>query len=84
MKTLLSLLLLTVLAPAQEAEERVLLVPWTKVRVRRRCFSPPPREVKARVGLEAVTSEQNLAFRIHQGKAETSRWRSPDRGKSPG
>jgi hypothetical protein len=71
MKTLLPLLLLTVLAPAQEAEERVLLVPWTKGAREAPLFFSASAQVKARVGLEAVTSEQNLAFRIHQGKVET-------------
>jgi hypothetical protein len=57
--------------PAQEADERVVLVPWTKVAKEAPLFFSATAEVNARAGLETVTSEQKIQFRIHQGKPET-------------
>jgi len=72
MKTLLSCLFLTAIAlSAQESEERVLLVPWTKATQEAPLFFSVSAEVDARVGLEMVAGEQSIKFRIHQGKAET-------------
>jgi hypothetical protein len=57
--------------PAQDSDERVVLVPWSKAPKEAPLFFSATAEVNARVGLETVTSEQKIQFRIHQGKAET-------------
>ncbi len=56
---------------AQENAESVVLVPWTKAPKEVPLFFSAKAEVAARVGLDAVTSEQKIGFRVHQGKAET-------------
>jgi len=71
MKTLLALILTTLLLPAQETDDRVVLVPWTKAQKEAPLFFSAVAEVNAQVNLEEVTSEQKISFRIHQGKAET-------------
>lgn len=71
MNALLIMLALAGLAPAQEADERVVLIPWAKAPKEAPLFFSATAEVNARVGLETVTSEQKIIFRIHQGKAET-------------
>lgn len=71
MKTALLLLsLLPTLLTAQEADERVVLVPWAKAQKEAPLFFSATAEVNARAGLENLTSEQKLVFRIHQGKAD--------------
>ena len=57
--------------PAQEADERMILVPWAKAPKEAPLFFSATAEVNAQVALETVTSEQRIKFRIHQGKAET-------------
>ena len=72
MKTILSCLLLSFLTlPAQETDERMILVPWAKAPKEAPLFFSATAEVNAQVALETVTSEQKIKFRIHQGKAET-------------
>ena len=73
MKTLLALILTTLLLPAQETDERVVLVPWTKAQKEAPLFFSAAAEVNAQVNLEEVASEQKISFRVHQGKAETDR-----------
>jgi hypothetical protein len=67
-------LLFMLLAPpshAQETEERMILVPWTKAPKEAPLFFSATAEVNANAGLETVSSEQKITFRIQQGKAET-------------
>jgi hypothetical protein len=71
MKTLLPLILTAATLLAQESEERVVLVPWTKAAKEVPLFFSATAEVNAKAGLEWLTSEQTLRFRVHQGKAET-------------
>ncbi len=72
MKTLLSIVVLTTAAVlAQEAGERVVLVPWAKAPKEVPLFFSASAEVGARAGLDFLTSEQKLVFRVHQGKPET-------------
>lgn len=71
MKTPLILMLCSLMLPAQEAEERVVLVPWTKERKEVPLFFSAAARVKARVDLDEVKGEQEIAFRIHQGRPET-------------
>lgn len=71
MKTLSALLLATLLLPAQETEERVVLVPWTKAPKEAPLFFSATAEVAARAALDQLTGEQKIRFHIHQGKAET-------------
>ena len=56
---------------AQEPDERVILVPFAKAPKEAPLFFSATAEVKIQVGLEDVTSEQEIDFKIHQGKAET-------------
>ncbi len=56
---------------AQETEERVVLVPLGKAPKEAPLFFSASAEVTANVGLESVTSRQQLDFKIHQGKPET-------------
>ena len=56
---------------AVESDERVMLIPWTKAPKESPVFFSATAEVKARVGLESITSEQKISYRVHQGKAET-------------
>jgi hypothetical protein len=71
MKTILFLLALTGLTHAQESDERIMLVPWSKAPKEAPLFFSATAEVNATVKLEEVTSEQHIKFRVHQGKAET-------------
>ncbi len=72
MKTTLSLFVLSVLTlSAQDPDERVMLIPWTKAPKEVPLFFSATAEVKAKVSLENVTSEQTISFHVHQGKAET-------------
>lgn len=71
MKPLILLILSAMLLPAQESDERMVLVPWSKAPKEAPLFFSASADVIARVGLETVTSEQKITFRIHQGKAET-------------
>ncbi len=48
-----------------------MLIPWTKAPKEAPVFFSAAAEVNAQVGLETVTSEQKITFRIHQGKVET-------------
>lgn len=67
---LIGLLLLTSFLHAQDADERVVLVPWSKAPKDAPLFFSASAEVNAKIGLEAVTSEHKIHFRIHQGKAD--------------
>jgi hypothetical protein len=71
MKSLLFLFTLTGLAFAQESDERMVLIPWTKAANEVPLIFSATAEVNANIGLENVTSEQTIKFHIHQGKAET-------------
>jgi hypothetical protein len=71
MKTLFALLFATTLLPAQETDERVVLVPWAKAPKEAPLFFSASAEVKAVAGLENLTSEQKIRYRVVQGKAET-------------
>lgn len=53
---------------SQEADERVVLVPLGKAPKEAPLFFSATAEVNARVGLSDVTSEQQIHFKIHQGK----------------
>ncbi len=73
MKTPICLLLL-LLAPlllAQETSERLVLVPWTKAPKEAPLFFSATAEVNSQIGLETVTSEQKIHFKVLQGKPET-------------
>jgi hypothetical protein len=67
---LIGLFFLAPFLQAQDAEERVVLVPWSKAPKEAPLFFSASAEVNAKVELEAVTSEQKIHFRIHQGKAD--------------
>jgi hypothetical protein len=72
--SILALLLLTQLLPAQEPalpDERVVLVPWSREVKEAPLFFSADADVHFQVGLQEITSEQTLHFRILQGKAET-------------
>jgi hypothetical protein len=72
MKTILSCLVLTTLTlSAQESEERMVLIPWTKAPKEAPLFFSAKAEVNAAIGFEAVSTSQTIRFQIHQGKAET-------------
>jgi hypothetical protein len=72
MKTILSCLILTALMlSAQESDERVMLIPWTKATREAPLFFSATAEVNAAVGFDHVTTEQTIRFHVHQGKAET-------------
>ena len=73
MKTLtyLILLLMASILHAQDSGERVVLVPWTKAPAEVPVFFSATAEVNAVAGLDAVTSEQKITYRIHQGKPAT-------------
>ncbi|MBC8127859.1 MAG: hypothetical protein H8M99_12030 [Gloeobacteraceae cyanobacterium ES-bin-144] len=68
---LISLFLLTPFLRAQETDERIVLVPLGKAPKEVPLFFSASVDVKTQVGLEAVTSEQKIQYRIHQGKPET-------------
>ena len=70
MKTII-LMLLTSLAFAQEPDDRVILVPLAKAPKEAPLFFSATADVKIQVGMEEVTSEQQINFKIHQGKSET-------------
>ena len=55
---------------AVESDERVMLIPWTKAPKESPVFFSASAELNAQVGLETVTSEQKISYRVHQGKAE--------------
>ena len=63
--------LLTSLVFAQEPDERVILVPLAKAPKEAPLFFSATADVKIQVGMEEVTSEQEIDFKIHQGKSET-------------
>lgn len=65
------LLLMASFAQAQEPAERVVLVPWTKAPAEAPLFFSAAAEVTAVAGLDALTSEAKIIYRIHQGKAAT-------------
>ena len=77
MKTLTAAILLvaSTFLHAQEPEERMVLIPWGKVPKEAAKEAPlffsTSVEVKAKVALEEVTSTQEIAFEIQQGKPET-------------
>ena len=56
---------------AQEPDDRVILVPLAKAPKEAPLFFSATADVKIQVGLETVTSEQEIDFKIHQGKPET-------------
>ncbi len=56
---------------AQESDDRVVLVPLGKAPKEAPLFYSATAEVNARFGLSSVTSEQQIDFKIHQGKPET-------------
>nr|MCU0751176.1 hypothetical protein [Akkermansiaceae bacterium] len=67
-------LLLTGLLPAQQPalpDDRVVLVPWSREVKEAPLFFSADADVHFQVGLQEITSEQTLRFRILQGKAET-------------
>ncbi len=70
MKTILFLLVLSGLSHAQDADERIVLVPWAKAPKEAPLFFSATADVTARVKLDEVTSEQRISFRVHQGKSE--------------
>ncbi|MCX6864915.1 MAG: hypothetical protein NTV46_01610, partial [Verrucomicrobia bacterium] len=47
------------------------LIPWTKAPQEAPVFFSAAAEVIAQVGLETVTSEQKISFKVHQGKVAT-------------
>ena len=67
MKTALVLFLTALSLAARETDERMVLIPWTKAAKEVPLFYSVTAEVDAVVGLDAVTTEQAIAFRIHQG-----------------
>ncbi|HSP42888.1 MAG TPA: hypothetical protein VLO11_08460, partial [Luteolibacter sp.] len=69
MKTLPILFLTALTLVAQETEERMVLVPWAKAPKEAPLFFSATARVNATVGLDAVTTEQAIDFRIHQGKS---------------
>ncbi len=71
LKSTTLLIALTSLTFAQEADDRVVLVPLGKAPKEVPLFFSASVEAKAKVGLAAVTSEQQIDFKILQGKAET-------------
>ncbi|MCU0781510.1 MAG: hypothetical protein MUF04_10480, partial [Akkermansiaceae bacterium] len=62
--------LLSALCPAQEPEAPVILVPWKPAAREVPLFYSASATVRAVAGLEHVTTEQQLVFRIHQGRPE--------------
>ena len=71
MKPLALLIALTTLAFAQEPDDRVILVPFSKAPKEAPLFFSATADVKIQVGQEEVTSEQQIDFKIHQGKPES-------------
>lgn len=67
---LLLLLAMSGIASAAEPGERVIVVPIEKAPPVVPLFFSAAAEVVARVGLETVTSEQWITYRIHQGTPE--------------
>ena len=65
------LIALTSFAIAQDPDDRVVLVPFTKAPKEAPLFFSATADVKIQVGMEEVTSQQGLDFKIHQGKPET-------------
>ena len=65
------LIALTGICLAQEPEERVVLVPLGKAAKEAPLFFSATADVKAQVGLSFVTTDQQIDFKIHQGKPET-------------
>ena len=71
MKTILYLtLLLAPLGFCQEVKEPLVLMPWQPAVKEAPLFFAASAEVTARVGLADVTSDQQLAFRVLQGRPE--------------
>lgn len=56
---------------AQEPDDRIILVPFNKAPKEVPLFFSATVDVRARIGLETVTTEQDIRFKIHQGKPET-------------
>ena len=71
MRILSLLIALTTLCFAQEPDDRVILVPLGKAPKEVPLFFSATADVKAQANLSAVTSEQQIDFKIHQGKPET-------------
>ncbi len=72
MRTIVCLLItLTTFLHAQEPDDRVILVPLGKAPKEAPLFFSASADVQVQVGLEAITSEQQIDFKIHQGKPET-------------
>ncbi|MCX6877502.1 MAG: hypothetical protein NTW21_27385 [Verrucomicrobia bacterium] len=71
MKTFVCLtLLFAPLGLCQEPKEPMVLMPWQPVPKEAPLFFSATAEVTARVGLADVTSDQQLVFRVHQGRPE--------------
>ncbi len=64
-------LALTTLCFGQEPDDRVILVPLGKAPKEAPLFFSAAADVKAQVGLTSVTTDQQIEFKIHQGKPET-------------
>ncbi|MCF7733041.1 MAG: hypothetical protein K9N23_15235 [Akkermansiaceae bacterium] len=67
---ILTAILLALPAFAQELKEPVMLVPWQPAARSAPLFFSASADVRAHVSLTEATTEQDLAFRIHQGKPE--------------
>ncbi len=65
------LIALTTICFAQEPDDRVILVPLGKAPKEAPLFFSASADVKAQASLSAVTSDQQIDFKIHQGKPET-------------
>jgi hypothetical protein len=75
LKRILVLMALVGIAFAEEPDKRFVVVPLSEV-LRDKPKEAPlffsvTADVNARIGLESITSEQQIDFKIHQGKAET-------------
>jgi hypothetical protein len=71
MKTLAFItLLLTPLINAQEAKDPVVLVPWQPAVKEAPLFFAVTAAVRVKAGLKEITSDQDLTFRVLQGKPE--------------
>ncbi|MES2920067.1 MAG: hypothetical protein V4819_00870, partial [Verrucomicrobiota bacterium] len=67
----LLLIALATLCFGQEPDDRVILVPLGKAPKEAPLFFSASADVKAQANLSAVTSEQTIDYKIHQGKPET-------------
>jgi len=72
MKTLaiLTTLLCATLGFSQEAKDPVVLVPWQPIVKEAPLFFSVTAAVRAKVTLTEATTDQDLVFRVHQGKPE--------------